>query len=306
MPKAYVFTQYGGPDTETLIDQAKPRPGPGQLLVAVRAAGVNPADWKFREGWLRETIPLELPAVFGLDCSGVVEDLGDGVDGFAVGDEVFGRTLGTGCYAEYALVPAVTAAHKPQKVSFVDAASVITAAGTAYDGVEQLDLQPGEVLLITGVGGGLGVAAAQLARRRGVTVIGTASAGKKAFVEGLGVVHVPYGDGVADRIIAASPGGVDALFDMVGGEAVRAVASLVADPAKRITGAYDEISADVPVSRVIRSSDIAGLLAKLALLVESGELTPLVTEVFPLDQAGKALRIVEGGHASGKIAIRVR
>lgn len=306
MPKAYVFTEYGGPENEALIDQAKPVPGPGQLLVAVHAAGVNPADWKFREGWLRETLPLELPAVFGLDCSGVVEGLGDGVDGFAIGDEVFGRTLGTGCYAEYALVPAVTAAPKPQKVSFVDAASVITAAGTAYDGVEQLDLPPGAVLLITGVGGGLGVAAAQLARRREVTVIGTASATKKAFVEGLGVVHVPYGDGVSDRIMAVSPGGIDALFDMVGGEAVRAVASLVADPSKRITGAYDEISADVPVSRVIRSPDIAGLLAKLGLLLESGELTPLVTEVFPLDQAGKALRIVEGGHATGKIAIQVR
>jgi NADPH:quinone reductase-like Zn-dependent oxidoreductase len=306
MPKAYVFTEYGGPDTEALVDQPKPLPGPGQLLVAVHAAAVNPADWKFREGWLRETVPLELPSVFGLDCSGVIEDLGDGVDGFAVGDEVFGRTLGTGCYAEYALVPAVTAAHKPPKISFVDAASVITAAGTAYDGIEQLDLQPGAVLLITGVGGGLGVVAAQLARRRGVVVIGTASAAKKAFVEGLGVVHVPYGDGVADRIIAASPGGVDALFDMVGGEAVGAVASLVADPSKRITGAYGEIAGDAPVSRVIRSSDIAGLLAKLALLVESGELTPLVTEVFPLDQAGNALRIVEGGHATGKIAIQVR
>jgi NADPH:quinone reductase-like Zn-dependent oxidoreductase len=301
-----VFTDYGGPETEALIDRAKPVPGPGQLLIAVHAAGVNPADWKFRAGWLRDAIPLELPAVFGLEASGIVENVGDGVEGFAVGDEVFGRTLGTGSYAEYTLLPADAAAHKPPKVSFLDAASITIAAGSSYDGIEQLDLHPGDTLLITGAGGGLGVAAAQLARRLGVTVVGTASPAKRALVESLGVTHVTYGDGVADRIRAAAPDGIDALFDTVGGEAVAAVAGLVPDPAKRVTAAYDETSSDVPVSRVNRSPNIAGLLVKLASLVESGALDPFVSEVFPLEAAGKALGVVESRHATGKITIQVR
>jgi NADPH:quinone reductase-like Zn-dependent oxidoreductase len=150
------------------------------------------------------------------------------------------------------------------------------------------------------------VAAAQLARRHGATVVGTASPAKKAFVESLGVTHVPYGDGVADRLRAAAPNGIDALYDMVGGQAAQAVAGFVPDPAKRVTAAYDETSTGVAISRVKRSPDLAGLLATLARLVETGALDPFVTEVFPLDQAGKALRVVEEGHATGKIALQVR
>jgi NADPH:quinone reductase-like Zn-dependent oxidoreductase len=306
MPKAYVFKEYGGPETEALVDRPKPVAQPGHLVVAVHATSVNPADWKFREGWLRDVIPLELPAVFGLEASGVVEAVGDGVEGFAVGDEVFGRTLGTGSYAEYALVPADVAARKPPGVSFLDAASIITAAGTSYDGIQQLDLHPGETLLITGAGGGLGVAAVQLARHLGVTVIGTASPAKRAFVESLGVTHVAYGEGVAGRVLAAAPNGIDALYDMVGGQAAQAVAGLVADPSKRVTAAGDETLSDLRIARVNRSADLAGLLTKLAGLVEEGELDPYVTEVFSLDQAGQALRVVESRHATGKIAIQVR
>lgn len=305
MSMAYVFNDYGGPETESLIDRPVPAPGPGQLLVALRAASVNPADWKFREGWLRDSVPLPLPAVFGLEGSGVVRQIGSGVSGFAVGDEVFGRTLGTGSYAEHTLMPADTAAHKPPKASFVDAASITIAAGTAYDGIEQLDLHAGDTLLITGVGGGVGVAAAQLARRLGVTVVGTASPAKRAFVESLGVVHVTYGAGVADRVRMAAPDGIDALFDMVGGEAAGAVAALVQDATKRVTAAYDA-SSGVAISPVSRSADMNRLLTTLAGLVDSGALSPVVTEVFPLAHARAALGVVESGHATGKVAIQVQ
>jgi NADPH:quinone reductase-like Zn-dependent oxidoreductase len=305
MAKAYVFTRYGGPETESLIDLPVPVPGPGDLLVALHAAAVNPADWKFREGHLRETVPLQLPAVFGIEGSGIVEQVGAAVTGFAVGDEVFGRTLGTGSYSEYTLIPAVDAAHKPPNVSFLDAGALTIAAGTAYDGIEQLHLHAGETLLITGIGGGVGVAAAQLAKRLGLTVIGTASAAKHDFVESLGAVHVTYGDGVADRVKAAAPNGIDALFDMVGGEAAGAVAALVGDPAKRVTAAYDEGSSGVSMSRVTRSPKIGELLDKLAELAQSGELSPKVTEVFALDRARAALAAIESEHATGKIAIQV-
>src|SRR5882672_5095160 len=198
MPRAFVFKDYGGPETQSFVELPKPVPGAGELLVAVRAAGVNPADWKFRAGYMSKFVPLQLPAVFGSELAGVVEQLGEGVEGFAVGDEVFGNPSAGG-YAEYSLLPVAAAARKPAGVSFVDAATLPVAGATAYDGVHQLGLHSGQVLLVNGVGGGVGVAAAQIARGLGLEVIGTASAGKKEFVESLGVTHVAYGDGVADR-----------------------------------------------------------------------------------------------------------
>ncbi|MCL9758786.1 alcohol dehydrogenase catalytic domain-containing protein, partial [Frankia sp. AiPa1] len=194
MPSAYVFTADGGPEVERFVDLPRPTPGDGELLIAVRAAGVNPADWKLRAGLRIPGSTVTLPAVFGLEAAGVVVEVGPGVEGFAVGDEVFGGPT-TGGYAEFTLLPAERAAHKPEKVSFTDAAALPVGAGTAYDAIAQLALPPGATLLIIGVGGGVGVAAAQLARHAGLTVIGTASPRKKAFVESLGVRHVASGPG---------------------------------------------------------------------------------------------------------------
>jgi NADPH:quinone reductase-like Zn-dependent oxidoreductase len=273
------------------------------LLVAVRAAGVNPADWKFRAGFLRDFIPLELPAVFGQEVAGVVEAVGPEVDGFEAGDEVFGPVMGGG-YAEYALVPAAGVGRKPQKVSFTDAAALPVAATTAFDGLAQLGLAEGQTLLITGVGGGVGVAAAQIARSRGIRVVGTASPAKREFVEGLGAVHVPYGDGVADRVRSVTPDGVDGLLDLVGGDALRAVAGLVVDPSQLVTAVDPPAAAEfggVPIARS-RGADV---LEAVADLVASGVLDPLVTAVLPLDQAPEALAAVESGHARGKIVLQV-
>ncbi|WP_158942431.1 alcohol dehydrogenase catalytic domain-containing protein, partial [Streptomyces sp. ERV7] len=139
MPKAYAYTRNGGPETETFIERDRPRPGPGQLLVAVRAAGVNPVDWKLRGGLRRPGSPEpELPAVFGSEVAGVVAELGPGVTGFAVGDAVFGNPVGGG-YAEYALLPLPVTARKPAGLTFTDAATLPVAGATAYDGVRQLD-----------------------------------------------------------------------------------------------------------------------------------------------------------------------
>ena len=193
MPKAYVFTAHGGPEMEAFLDLPRPVPGPGQLLAAVRAAGVNPADWKRRAGFRPPGVrPPKLPAVLGGEVAGVVEAVGDGVAGFAVGDAVFGNPV-TGGYAEFTLLPAEQAARKPAALTFTDAATLPIAAATAYDGIRQLGLARGATLLITGAGGGVGVAAAQLAVQAGLRVIGTASAGKKDFVEALGVIHIEPG-----------------------------------------------------------------------------------------------------------------
>jgi NADPH:quinone reductase-like Zn-dependent oxidoreductase len=304
MPKAYAFTAHGGPEVETFIDRPLPSPGPGQLLISVRAAGVNPVDWKLRTGYRRPGAPpANLPAVLGNEVAGVVEQAGAGVEGFGAGDAVFGNPV-SGGYAEYTLLPVTTAAHKPAGLSFVDAAALPVAAATAYDGVRQLALPTGATLLVTGAGGGVGVAAVQIARHFGITVVGTAGAGKREFVESLGAVHVLPGPGVAERVGAAAPDGIDAIYDLVGGADLEAVAGLLADRSKLISAADRETVARLGGSPVERARTSA-VLDEVARLVLDGTLQPYVTQTFPLERAAEALRTVEDGHARGKIVIEV-
>jgi NADPH:quinone reductase-like Zn-dependent oxidoreductase len=302
MPKAYVFTGLGGPENETFTDLPRPVPGPGQLLVRVRAAGVNPVDWKRRTGYrpMGAAAP-DLPAVFGSEAAGVVEEVGEGVDGFTVGDEVFG-TPSTGAYAEYTLFAVAGVAHKPAGVSWADAAALGVGAPTAYDALRQLDLPKGATLLVNGAGGGVGVAAVQIARHDGLTVIGTASAAKKDFVESLGAVHVASGPGVADRARAAAPGGIDGVFDLVGGEPLRDVAAVLTDRSRLVSGADRTISAELGGGPVLRRRT-PDVLDAVAALVTEGALDPLVTRTIPFAESDRALRAVEEGHTRGKIVI---
>jgi NADPH:quinone reductase-like Zn-dependent oxidoreductase len=235
VPEAYVFTRYGGPETEALVELARPVPGPGEILVAVRAAGVNPVDWKLRTGYRRpgDTAEQVFPAVLGNEVAGVVEATGPGVTGFTAGDEVFGSTVAGG-YAEFALLPVAVAAHKPAGLSFVRAAALPVAAATAYDGVHQLALPAGSTLLVTGAGGGVGSAAVQIARALGLSVVGVASGAKKDFVEALGAVHVPSGPGWAERVRAAAPDGIAGVYDLIGGAVLAEAAELLADRTRLI------------------------------------------------------------------------
>ncbi|WP_234539968.1 NADP-dependent oxidoreductase [Streptomyces shenzhenensis] len=305
MPQAYVYTRHGGPETEAFADIDRPVPGPGELLIAVRAAGVNPVDWKLRGGFRRPgQSEARFPAVLGSEAAGVVEEIGAGVTGFSVGDEVFGNTP-HGAFAEYALLAASATAHKPAALSFTDAATLPVAAATAFDGVRQLDLPEGATLLVTGAGGGVGVAALQIARAWGLRVVGVASAAKKDLVESLGAVHVPSGPGLADRVRAAAPEGVDGVYDLVGGEVLTEAAGLLADRTRLITaGAPPQTVAALGGARVERART-AAVLDEVAELVVAGELDPRVSRTFPLDRADEALRAVEDGHALGKIVIEV-
>ncbi|GHJ42348.1 NADP-dependent oxidoreductase [Streptomyces sp. TS71-3] len=304
MGKAYVYTEFGGPEAEALIDRPAPEPGEGQLLIAVRAAGVNPVDWKLRDGYVRPgAAPAELPAVFGSEAAGIVERVGPGVEGFGVGDAVFGSTLGGG-YAEQTLLPVSVAAHKPEALSFADAAALPVAAATAYDGVQQLGLPAGATLLVTGAGGGVGVAAVQIARASGLRVIGVASDGKKDLVTSFGGVHVASGSGFADRVRAVAPDGVDAVFDLVGGDVLEEAASLLDDRTALISAGDRERVVNLGGAPVARART-AAVLEEVAALVVDGSLRPHVTATFPLERAGEALRTVEEGHASGKVVIEV-
>jgi NADPH2:quinone reductase len=305
MPKAFGFPTYGGPDVQEVLDVDKPAPGAGELLVAVRAAGVNPVDWKIRQGYLAEFVPLTLPAVLGQEVAGVVEEVGQDVEGFSVHDEILGSVApGSGGYAEYTLVTASTATKKPPQVSFTDAAALPVAAGTAYDAVGQLELSEGETLLINGIGGGVGVAAAQLARDYGVFVIGTGSESKRELAESLGATLVTYGDGVADRVREIMPDGVDAILDLVGGDALRSVADLVSDRSRVLTTTDPTAAAELGAGGVER--DRSGVvLAEIVQLVADGKLDPHVSDVVPLDRADEALASVEAGHTRGKVVISV-
>jgi NADPH:quinone reductase-like Zn-dependent oxidoreductase len=301
--KAFGYRSNGTADVQEFLELEQPSPLAGELLVQVRAAGVNPVDWKIRSGAYGTTPPDKLPTVFGFEASGVVRGLGRDVEGFAVGDEVFGRVApGSGGWAEFTLLTADGTAHKPPHLSFNDAATLSIAGATAYDGVTQLELKPGQTLLINGASAGVGVAAAQIARGLDINVIGLASEAKRALVESLDATFVAYGDGVADRVRQLMPDGVDAIFDLAGGDGLRAVADLVVDKTKLISAADPATAAEVGGHGIVRDYD-RRILDVLAAMVADGKLNPHVEDVVPFDKAADALAAVEGGHAKGKVVI---
>jgi NADPH:quinone reductase-like Zn-dependent oxidoreductase len=305
MVRAFGYSSNGGPDVQEFLDVEMPSPLAGELLVEVRTAGVNPVDWKIRSGMYGGAKPSDLPAVLGSEVSGVVREVGKDVDGFAVNDEVFGSVApGSGGYAEYTLVTAIAAAHKPPQVSFNDAATLSVAAATAYDGVTQLGLKEGQTLLINGVSGGVGVAAAQIARDANINVVGTASEDKRELVESLGATLVPYGSGVAERVRQLLPDGVDAIFDLAGGDGLRAVVDLLADRGKLIS-AGDPDTVNELGGHMIERDRTHRVLEIVAGLVADGNLDPHVEDVRPLDEAAEAIAAVEVGHAKGKVVIEV-
>lgn len=305
MVKAFGYNRNGGPEVQEYLDLDMPSPLSGELLVEVRAAGVNPVDWKTRAGLYGSAGPDDLPAVLGSEVSGVVREVGRDVDGYAVDDQVFGAVApGSGAFTEYTLVTAGAAAHKPPRVSFTDAATLVVAGATAYDGVTQLRLREGQTLLINGISGGVGTAAAQIARDLDINVIGTASADKQALIESLGATLVPYGDGVGERITQLLPDGVDAIFDLAGGDGLRAVAGLLADRTKLISAGDPDTVTELG-GHVIERDRTSRVLGIVATLVADGKLDPHVEDILPLDRAADAMAAVEVGHAKGKVVIRV-
>ncbi len=303
MPLAYVFTAYGGPETQRFAELPRPEPGPGEVLVKVRAAGINPVDWKVREGMHRAFLPLRLPAVLGREVAGVVAATGPGVTGFAADDRIVGSTVGgSGGYAELALLVADRSAQMPAGLSFTDAAALPIAAGAAYDSLSNLGLGPvsGETLLILGIGGGVGTMAAQLAVLSGARVIGTASSAKRAFVESLGAQAIAYdADDVPHRLRDLQ---LDAVLDLVGDKALHDVADVITDRTRVLSVADEHVRQRFgarPVSRL----DDPTTLSTLADLVAAGNVNPHVRHVFPFTEAAEALALVESGHAKGKVVL---
>jgi NADPH:quinone reductase-like Zn-dependent oxidoreductase len=302
MSRAYGYTSYGGPETETWFDRSEPAPGPSELVIKVKAVGVNPADYKIRRGAIAnpQATP-DFPLVLGVEAAGVVVAVGSDVEGFAGGDQVMSRVAPAhGSYAEHAVLLAEATTHKPPQISFVQAAALPVAGGTAWDALEKLGVAEGDTLLINGVGGGVGVLAARLARNRGAAVFGVGSESKRSMTESLGATLVPYDRGdVVKQMRQLLPGGVDAILDVVGGEPMRHVAILITNPA-RIVSVADPSVAELGGSFLQSSS--AGVPA-VANLVAAGKIDPKVLQTYPFDEAPQALRAVEPGHTLGKIVI---
>src|SRR5438270_888373 len=217
MSKAVRFDDYGGIEVLEVRDVPRPEPRPGQVLVAVRAAGINIGEAKIREGLLRELFPATFPSGEGSDLAGVVEELGAGVNGVAVGDEVIGWTDNRASHAEYVLVEAANLTAKPAKVPWEVAGALSVAGATGVATVRAVAPTAGETVVIAGAGGGVGVFATQLAVRTGARVIALASERHHAWLRERGAVPVAYGDGVGERITAAAEETpVAAFIDLVG------------------------------------------------------------------------------------------
>src|SRR3954470_18860981 len=231
--RAVTFTDYGGPEVLHVAEAEDPHAGPGQVRIAVRASGVNPIDWKARSGMLREVMPVEFPVIDGYEAAGVVDEMGDGVEGVSTGEEVFGFAV-AGAAAEYAVLDDF--ARKPAGLSFEEAAGLPVAVETSVRVFNVLGgLGEGQTIVINGAAGGVGTAAVQLARARGARVIGTASERNHEFLRSLGAEPTTYGEGMVERVRALAPDGVDLAFDTAGQGGVRDLIELTGDPAKVAT-----------------------------------------------------------------------
>lgn len=299
MSRVLVFNDFGGPEQQELIDRPVPEPAAGQIAIRVIAAGVNPVDWKIRQGLLGRE--WELPAPMGREASGVVTAIGEGVMDFAVGDGVLGEVApGHGAFAEHTLLQADKSVAKPGEISFADAATIPVAGATAYDATHQIELEAGQTLLILGAGGGVGRMAAQIGKVHQFTVLGVASESKKDLVESSDATFIESGQGVADRVAAAAPDGVDLIVDLVGGDALRAVAPLAKDPSRVLTTAAPDVARELGGAVVERTDEA---LEKITGVIEYGLVDPTVTARFSLDDAQRAIAAVEAGHVTGKVVI---
>ncbi|HEY5355233.1 MAG TPA: NADP-dependent oxidoreductase [Streptosporangiaceae bacterium] len=307
MPKAVRFDEYGGIDVLRIEDVPRPVPAEGQVLVQVKAAGINPGEDKIRQGLLHERWPATFPSGQGSDLAGVVAETGPGVTGFSAGDEVLGWTDNRASQAEYVLAEAANLTPKPAGLPWEVAGALFVVGTTAYAAVRAVSLTPGDTVVVAGASGGVGSIAVQLARRAGATVIGLASQPNHAWLSAHGVIPVSYGEGVAGRIREAAAGQVDALIDTVGGDYVTiALEELGVEPSRvdSITR-FDLVEKYGIKAEGSAYAASAAVLAELAGLVAAGELEVPITATFPLDQVQDAYRRLDQGHLLGKIVLIV-
>jgi NADPH:quinone reductase-like Zn-dependent oxidoreductase len=300
MMKAVRFSQFGGPEVLEIVDLPDPHPGAGQVRIAVRAAGVNASDWKKRKGLMDP----ELPQTLGYEAAGVVDELGEGVTGVAVGDRVFGFSAEGTAQAELAVLSDY--APIPPSLDFAEAATLPSAIETAMRALDQLGVESGNTVLINGASGSVGSSAVQFAVARGARVIGTASPANHDFLRSLGAEPVSYGEGLVDRVRALAPGGVDLALDVAGSGVLPELIELAGGPEHVLTVA-DFAGARRCGVRFSRGDDGRAIyaLAEIGELIESGRFSLPEVRTFPLAEVAEAHRVSEDGHVRGKLVLLV-
>jgi NADPH:quinone reductase-like Zn-dependent oxidoreductase len=305
--KAIALDSYGSPDDLRLVDLPDPKVGPGEVLIRVKAAGVNPVDWKLAAGYLDGIMEVRFPLIPGWDVAGVVERVGPDAHEFAVGDEVFGYArkdwAQNGTYAELVSASVRMLTRKPATLAWNEAAGLSLAGLTAYQSLQRIGLHKGETVLIHAAAGGVGSLGVQIAVALGARVIGTASERNHDYLRSLGAEPVTYGDGLADRVRALAPDGIDAALDCIGGDAVDVSQSLLKHR-DRIASIVDPEAATKGGHSPWARPDAADLTA-LAALAEEGKLSVHVERAFPLAEAADAWRLNQSGRTRGKIVLTV-
>ena len=302
--KAVRFDQYGDRDVLYIADVEVPQPGPGEVLVEVRAASINPGEASIRKGFLHERWPSTFPSGQGTDLAGVVSAVGEGVSEFAIGDEVLGWSWNRSSQAEFVTVPVGQLVAKPASLSWEVAGSLNVAGATAWAAVEAVDPKPGETVAVSAAAGGVGSLAVQLAHIRGAKVIGIASEAKHAWLLGHDIIPVAYGDGLEARVRAAAPDGVDAFIDTHGAEYVELAIALGVAPQRIDTVISFEIAAEVG-AKTAGSADgsTQATMAALAELAATGRLEVPIAATYPLERVRDAFAELEQGHTRGKIVL---
>lgn len=304
MPKAVRFNEYGGLDVLQVVDVEQPVPGPGEVLVNVKAAGINPGEASIRKGLLAARWPATFPSGEGSDLAGIITAIGEGVEGFAVGDEVIGFTDKRASHAEFVVVEASNLTPRPQNVSWEVAGSLFVAGATAYAAIRAVSLQRGETLAVSGAAGGVGSIVVQLAVKEGAKVIGLASPAHHQWLSDHGVIPIAYGEGVEERIRAATDNHLDAFIDTFGADYVELAIKLGVRPERIDTIANFEAVAKYGVKGEGNAQGAsAAVLADLARRIDQGELEIPIARVYPLTAVREAYRELEQRHTHGKIVL---
>jgi NADPH2:quinone reductase len=302
--RAVRFDSYGGPEVLYVTDIARPEPGAGEVLVEIKAAGINPGEAGIRTGALHERFPATFPSGEGSDLAGVVIEVGDGVSDFAVGDDVLGFSFQRSSHATHASVPVDQLIHKPAALSWEVAGSLYVVGATAYAAVRAVTPQSGDTVAVSAAAGGVGSIAVQLLTLQGVRVLGIASSGNAEWLRAHGVEPVEYGDGLADRLRQAAPDGIDAFIDLFGPEYVELAADLGV-PRERINTIISFAKAAEVGGKTEGSAEAStpAVLQEIADLISSGALDFDVAATYPLDRVVDAFEELEQRHTHGKIVL---
>lgn len=304
--KAITYSDYGNPDVLELTDQPMPKVAPGMVLVKIKATSVNPVDWKIMGGHLDPLMDIQFPAIPGWDVAGIVESVGIDAHQFQPGDEVISYArkdyVHGGSFAEYIALPERVLARKPSTLDWNESAGLPLTGLTAFQVLNRLDVRSGETLLIHGGSGGVGSLAIQIASVRGIKVIATASEKNHEFLRSLGAEPITYGEGLAERVRAMEPDGVDVVADFVGGN-LEATLAVVKEGGRHASIADGEVEKHGGTWMWV--TPVGAELQELSGLVDQHKLKVEVAQTFPLAQSAEAFRLNMEGHTRGKVVVTV-